>query len=300
MMSDTRLTPTDPSDNSGKVELHGLRLIPAHSVVLAAASLFLAFTPGEAVFGHNVSQHRGGVLQANAGNTLTDAHEVHAAVVAFHNPITHRTGIALVDRAEEDTGDGVPITDTEIEAALPARVAAGKLYTLLGRAKWVRAGAVITLTLDHVARTYGVIEEWKPTEGNQDFTPAASYVDGTWAPGPSIEVVANATEWANGDLVTDFPVNFYGRIRRLVALTEVVIAGAGSTVTVGVEIGATAVTGLSVACALSSAKGAVTSDEPTAPANVIPGDVVTLIASAATAGSSGRVRFRLEFDVLQA
>lgn len=299
MLSDTRRTPTDPSDNSGKIELHGLRLVPAHGVVLAAASLFVSFTPGEAVFGHNVTQHRGAILQANAGNTLSDAHELHAAVVAYHNPLTHRTTIAIVDRAEDATGEGSPITGAEIEEVLPARVVAEKAYTLLGAVKWVRAGSAITMTIDHTARSYGVIDEWKASEGNEDFTPDASYLDGAWIPGPAIEVVVNATEFANADLVTDFPINFYGRIRRLVRITEVVIAGAGAVMNVGAEVGSTAVTGLTVASTLADARGTVAQDEPTAPAIVKPGDVVSLIGSGATAGSSGRARFRLEFEVLQ-
>jgi len=193
-----------------------------------------------------------------------------------------------------------PITDAEIEGEIHPTAAESSDYTVIGQVAFARSGTSYTLTIDHLSRSYGVDVDLKQTSTTAyAWSPTGGNADGRFIPGPVLEVVSNATEWANADLVTDFPINFYGRIRRLVRITEVVIAGAGAVMNVGAEVGSTAVTGLTVASTLADARGTVAQDEPTAPAIVKPGDVVSLIGSGATAGSSGRARFRLEFEVLQ-
>lgn len=300
MNVDTRQFQVTPSDTGGQIRAIGLRLVPPSTVVLAAALLAVSLTPGEVAIGHDVTQHRGSVQIVNEGGTLSDGSEIHAAVIAYHNPATHRNVIAVVERDEEDAGDGVPITDAEIEAAIPAASASGKLYTVLGAAKFSRSGSNITLTIDHVARSYGVDPTIKATTaGSEDPLPSeASWYDGHFAPGPVLEVTVDATAFANADLITDYPVGFYGRIARIVRITEVTIAGAGAVMDVGVEADGDVVAGLSVASTLADAKGSVATDVSAAPTYVRPGSLVSLVGSGATAGSGGRARFRLEFEHL--
>lgn len=298
-MLDSRHSPVTPADTEGAYRVYGLRLLPA-AIALAAAALHFDYNPGEVQLGHRVASFRGGTKQVYSGSSLADLSTVRAALVAALHPPSDQIRLYLVERAPAlTTADAGAITDTEIEAAIHATATANKDYTVLGQVAFARSGTAYTLTIDHLSRTFYVDADRKDTStAAYAWSPTGGNADGRFVPGPVLEVVANATEWANVDLVTDYPINFHGRIRRLVRITEVVIAGAGAVVNVNAEIGTTDVTGLTVASTLADAKGTVATDEPTTYAIVKPGDVVSLEMSGATAGSSGRARFRLEFEQL--
>ena len=299
MPFDTRKNPVTAADTEGAVRVFGFRLHAA-AIALAAAALYFDYDPGEVQIGHRVAAFRGGTAQVYAGSSLADLSTVRAALVAAYHPPSDKFRLYLVERAPAlTTADAGPITDAEIEAEIHPTAAESSDYTVIGQVAFARSGTSYTLTIDHLSRSYGVDVDLKQTSTTAyAWSPTGGNADGRFIPGPVLEVVSNATEWANNDLVTDFPINFHGRIRRLVRLTEVVIAGSGAAFTVGVEIGSTAVTGLSVSSALADARGSVASDEPTTYPMVKPGDVVSLVGSSATAGSSGRARYRLEFEQL--
>lgn len=298
-MFDTRKNPVTPADTEGAVRVFGLRLHAA-AIALAAAALWFDYDPGEVQIGHRVAAVRGGSLQVYAGSSLADLSTVRAALVAAYHPPSDQVRLYLVQRAPALTAaDAGAITDTEIEAAIHATAAANKDYTVIGQVAFARSGTAYTLAVDHLSRSYAVELDRKTTStADYAWSPTGGNADGRFIPGPVLEVVSNATEWANGDLVTDYPINFHGRIRRLVRITEVAIAGAGAVCAVNAEVGTTDVTGLSVASTLADAKGTVATDEPTTYTVVKPGDVVSLEMSGATAGTSGRARFRLEFEQL--
>lgn len=299
-MFDTRKNPVTPADTEGASRVFGLRLLPA-AIALASTALHFDQDPGEVQIGHNVASFRGATLQVYAGETLADLSTVRAARVAALHPPTNQIRLYLVERAPALTSaDEGPITDAEIEEAIHPTAAANKDYTVLGQVAFARSGTDYTLTIDHVSRSYGADADLKDATANAAYawSPTGGNADGRFIPGPVLEVVKNATEWANGDLITNYPINFHGRIRRLVRITEVTIAGAGAACAVNAEIGTTDVTGLSVASTLADAAGTVATDEPTTYPMVKPGDTVSLEMSGATAGSGGRSRFRLEFEQL--
>jgi len=296
---DSRRNPVTASESAGTVRAFGLRVVPA-LLALSATELFVQVEPGEVVIDHAVGQLRGQALQINAGNTLTDGKEIRAAIVAYVHPVTRFAGVAAVELEEVTTGDGADVTDAEIEAVIPVAIAAAKAYTVLAQVVFSRSGSAITLTIDHTARTFGVDAAQKEIETHEDFTPPATWTGGAWVPGPTIHVSIDAADFGNKDYLTDYPIDFYGRIVKLRRVTERTIAGAGAVTNVGIEIGTTALSGASVASTLADATGSVASDEPTAPGIVKPGDVVSLVGSGSTAGSGGRARFEIVTQVLKA
>ena len=285
-------------DSAGHFRAFGMLLVPRH-IALSSTALHFQVTPGFVQIGHRVCQFRGKQYQPNSGNTLADGDDICSALVAYEKNgaivLLHVVGTA------DTTADVVPVTDAEIEAALPstpAYIVEDRRWVVVGRSRYSRSGSTITMTLDNTSRPFNVDEDVKLSTTDQGFAPSGG--DGYYIPGPVVRVSTLATDWANGDLVTNLPIDFHGRIVGLRATTEVVVAGAGATITVNAEVGTTDVAGLSLtaATATPSAKGLVQTDTPTAPVVVAPGDTVSLEGASATSGSSGRVVFELLFETL--
>lgn len=174
----------------------GFRCAIPHYIALGAAQLAVALTPGEAVVGHHVRWFTGETLLAAGDGSLDDGNELRAAVVVAYNPNLNQLQRYLVERDEALDGDGAPITDAEIAAAIPTTSYNAGLWIRCGDLRWVRSGTVVTLEIEQLERAYGVLSDIKdatgvgdavePTEGDQ----TSGYFEGQ-------EVIAFSLDFAD-------------------------------------------------------------------------------------------------------
>lgn len=285
--------------------LVGLLLVPRHGVQ-AAADLALDMTPGVAIIGDRGFQSVGrNDLAINAGETLSDLSEVVSTSVFYWNPATDGVHMIIVDGAEALTSAGaVAPTDTEIEAAIPP----DSVYTLGNTCQFSRSGSAITLdwikTVD--VRSYGVATSTKlggtVRQGMQEIDVIGSDItngQGYYEPGPTIRITRAASAIANGDLLTDFPLHFHGRIHRAYVICEVPITTAGKTTSLAVELDTTPVPGLALVYAGVKSMGAVELFvAPSGAAHFHPGQTLTITAAATTTFTQGDVSIVIETEKL--
>lgn len=292
MLDDTRQE-TLQSPRRG-IGLMGLRLLPIIAV-LTSTDLAVAHEPGVAVVDGKVQEFAGdGDLPCYAGETLADGSSVTCAVVATYSPLTDRISILVVDGTAATTGSQVAPTDAQIEAALADDA---NPYTLLGTVTFSRSGTVVTCSIDHTARSFGVATDGKACAA----AAAEDWADSTLFEHAVTQAFSvDAADIANGDVVTEHPVPaFHGKIGAWRAVCEKAISTDAKTATLNLEIGTTNVAGTSTAYAGTKALGVVTAlTAPTAgsaTAEFAPGDTFSIEASSVTAFVEGRVRIEVDF-----
>ncbi len=106
----------------------------------------------------------------------------------------------------------------------------------------------------------------------------------------------DAANIAAGDVLTELPLpQIYGAIGRVRAVVSDPITTGAKAATLGLEIGEAAVAGGAVALAGAYALGAVVAGSAITAAHTFePGDTVSIVASAVTAFTEGRVRIEIE------
>ncbi len=303
MLDDTRQESYTPPQLV--MALFGLMLVPRNHIQVAA-DLALGVTPGVAIMGDIGFQCVGrNDLAINAGQTLSDLSQVVSTTVFYWNPATDGVHLIVVDGAEALTATGaVAPTEAEIVAAIPP----GSVYTLGNTCRFSRSGSAITLDWIKTAdvRSYGVATATKVggtvRQGMQEIDVIGANLtngDGYYEPGPTIRITRAAAAIADGDLLTDFPLHFHGRVHRAYVICEVPITTAAKTTTLAVELGTTPIPGLSLVYAGAKALGAV--EELAGPTTQVvfhPGDSLTITAAATTAFIEGSVSIVIETETL--
>ena len=269
----------------------GCRLVPLHTQILAAA-LKVGRTVGLIEVDGKIKQLGPKSKTCQSGATLSASSEAWSAVVAYLNLNTGLVYEIVVDGAEALTSAGaVRVTDAEIVAELPNE---DFPYTVLGQVLFARsAGTVITVSFDHTVRSCLVEVAGKVV----DTDPQIPESDRLYVPGPTIRFTRDAADIADGDLLTDYPVDFYGRIKGHRMITDVAITTAAKTTTPQVDIGAVKVVGTDgTAFAGVSSLGAVEELDP--PDNdgtelFKPGDTVSYVVSSTTSFVEGTVAIEI-------
>lgn len=231
-------------------------------------------------------------LDCQVGVTLADLSEAYTAVVAYYLPATDRVYLRAVDGAVALTSAGAAlVTDDEIAEALPE----GAKYAICLDVLFARSGSTVTATINRVRRPVGVVAG----DSKAVSSPNDSSDDALYRPWGTIPLWAGlATQVTNGDMLTDLPLPpIHGKIRRIYAVTEVAITTAAKTATLNAEIGAVEATG-DLVVAGTKAKGVVTGQEISAVNTFVPGDTLSLVASAVTAFTEGELAFYAEIDAL--
>jgi len=279
-------------------QIKGAYVVPTR-IALLAALLTVAVTPGILITDDHDEHYSGEeVVTCYAGETLADASEIISSVVCYYNPLMNRHTVTVVDGVVALTSAGAVVkTLAEIAAALPD---ASWPFSVLADVKFARSGTDVTIEdLDTSRRWKGI----DPRAGQSSSHASDLLVldRGFYRPAAPIVIRRDADAIANGDLLTDYPLDFYGRVRGHKVICDEAITTAGKTATLGAEIGAVAVGGMATALAGTKALGEVTSlTAPTGGGTDVfkPGDTLSMVASSVTAFVEGAVTYIVELEEL--
>ena len=265
---------------------------------LAANDLVIDVLPGcITVDDHPVCYAGVEGLACNAGNTLSALSEVCSAVVAYWNPAISQVVILVVDGDEALTSAGAAYpTSDEIEAALPD---SGYRYVVLGAVKFKKdATSIHVANIDHQVRPAPVFTD-SVVAANSTTTAHLAGSAGAFELERVVSIEVDAADLANDDVLTGYPLNFYGKVGGGRVVTTKAITTGAKTATMNVEINTTTVTGWGAAVAGAKALGSITDmGTATAAHTFIPGDTLSIEASAVTSFVEGRVR--IEVDLYRA
>lgn len=295
MILDDRTEALDPQAVAGRRRIFGLHHLVALTT-LAAGTLVYAVEPGTVEIDGKVQEFAGdGSVTVNSGGTLGDGNAIVAAHVVYYNPITDRMYALTVEGDEATTATAVGPTDDEIAAALPnAEYAFARAFEVT----FARASSVITQSVNHTVREYGVPAGTKAVTAGADDDGIA---DGDlYVFSHTERITRAAAAIADGDLLTDKPCPpFHGKFGNWRVICDVAITTGAKTTTLDVQIGSTSVDGMSTAYAGTKALGAVTALTPPTAGHASnkfkPGDVWSILAGSTTSFSEGTIT--IEVDV---
>lgn len=278
----------------------GCTLRPSRTT-LAADALVIDVLPGVLIVDDHPIVYEGVEdLACNDGNTLSALSEVCTAVVAYWNEAIGEVRVIAVDADEALTTVGASWpTDTEIAAALPD---SSYPFMVLGGVKFKKtASALYVDQIDHQVRSFGVFTASK-LAANSVTSPHRADGDGAvYRLHSRVRITRDAADIANGDLLTNYPLDFYGKVGGGRVVCEKAITTGAKTTTLNAEIDTTNVTGWGGEYAGTKATGAVTELDPATAANTFrPGQTLSIEAASTTAFVEGQVSIEVDlYELVQ-
>lgn len=278
----------------------GCTLRPSRTTI-AADALCIDVLPGVLVIDDHPVVYAGvEALDCNPGATLSALSEQWVAVVAYWNEAISEAAVIAVEGTEAlSTAGASQPTEATIQAELPD---SSYPYIVLGVVLFKKtASAIYVDKIDHLSRPFGVFSSSKIAAAS-DTSPHRADGDGAvYRLHSKIRITRAAAAIANGDLLTEYPVDFYGKIGGGRVITDVAITTAAKTTTLNAEIDTTNVTGWGGAFAGTSALGVVTELSPATAAHTFrPGQKISIEAASTTAFVEGTVTIELDlYELVQ-
>lgn len=302
------ITPSTELDTRGdNLSLHeramraeGCGLRPSRTT-LGASALCIDVMPGVLIIDDHPVIYPGiEALDCNPGATLSALSEQWVAVVAYWNDATSAAYVIAVEGAEAlSTAGASQPTEAMITAELPD---ADMPYVVLGVVKFkLTASALYVDKIDRLSRSFGVFTSSKIEAASDQTMHRADGTGAVYRLHSRVRITRDAADIADGDLLTDYPLDFYGKIGGGRVICEKAITTGAKTTTLNAEIDTTNVTGWGGAYAGARATGVVTALSPATAAHTFrPGQTLSIEAASTTSFVEGQVSIEVDlYELVQ-
>lgn len=278
----------------------GCTLRPSRTT-LAADALVIDVLPGVLVIDDHPVVYAGvEALDCNEGLTLSALSEQWTAVVAYWNEATSEAHVIAVPGAEALSTAGASQPDDDaIAAELPD---ASYPFVVLGAVKFKQtASALYVDEIDHLSRSFGVFSSSKIAAASATSPHRADGDGAVYRLHSKVRITRDAADIADGDLLTNYPLDFYGKVGGGRVICEKAITTAAKNTSLNAEIDTTNVTGWGGAYAGAKATGAVTALSPATAAHTFrPGQTLSIEAASTTAFVEGQVTIEVDlYELVQ-